>query len=77
LLDLIVHIGAQTEWKKDPITSIEDDNNGKGGVEREGEGDLEVQVIQGPGLLASHENDGLVYSVGAEQAETVELTPQC
>jgi hypothetical protein len=34
-------------------------------------------VIQGPGLLASHENDGLVYSVGAEQAETVELTPQC
>lgn len=53
--------------------SIEDDNNGKRGVEREGERDLEVQVIEGPGLLASHENDGLVYSVGAEQAETVEL----
>jgi hypothetical protein len=33
-----------------------------------------VQVIEGPGLLASHENGGLVYSVGAEQAETVELT---
>jgi hypothetical protein len=32
-----------------------------------------VQVIEGPGLLASHQNDGLVYTVGAEQAETVEL----
>lgn len=36
-----------------------------------------VQVIEGPGLLASHENDGLEYSVGAEQAETVELKAPC